>query len=361
MAVYAIAYEPDHPLIITVNGVRAVNRWVRPDIVGQQGNVELWEQLLAHLFPDEADRFEVKRWVATLIARPRIRMKYGLLLASTMQGVGKTTLGDILRKLVGFRNSSTPSAQEIVSSSFNSWIGSKRLVIVNEIYEGRDKQAYHKLKSFITDESIRINEKFMPSYEIQNWAHFILCSNSPLALRIEADDRRFLVPLVTEEKQNAEFWEQLHAWLECDGYACIAQWADDFVSSHEVVRASADAPLTKRKGQMIEDSRSLAERLVRDLAAAAFSKAEASGGQVVLSEGDVGQWLTRQAADTLRKAVEVPPYTIRRWLGEAGMNISDRLTIDGRKQHAAGTMPLAGKGWSNLVLFRVRPEDLDKM
>ena len=85
------------------------------------------------------------RWCATLVARPDIRMEYGVLLISEMQGVGKGTLGErILAPLVGPWNCSFPTEQSIVDSSFNSWIAHKRLAVVHEIYAGHNIKAYNK-------------------------------------------------------------------------------------------------------------------------------------------------------------------------------------------------------------------------
>jgi len=55
------------------------------------------------------DRIELMRWCATLIARPDIKMNYGVLLISETQGVGKSTLGEkILAPLIGKLNASFP-------------------------------------------------------------------------------------------------------------------------------------------------------------------------------------------------------------------------------------------------------------
>jgi hypothetical protein len=56
------------------------------------------------VFPVERQRLEVKRWIATLIARPAVKMRYGLLLVSETQGVGKTTLGHMLTEVIGRHN-----------------------------------------------------------------------------------------------------------------------------------------------------------------------------------------------------------------------------------------------------------------
>ena len=97
-----------------------INTFRASEIGPETGDVGPWIDFMEHLIPDPGDREELYRWVATLIARPDVRMLYGVLLISEMQGVGKGTLGEkILAPLVGEVNVSYPSEQEIVDSNFN--------------------------------------------------------------------------------------------------------------------------------------------------------------------------------------------------------------------------------------------------
>ena len=347
----AVAYEPgEASRIITVDGVRSVNLYMPPRIRAVAGEVALFEQFLQHLFPDAKDRQEVSRWVATLIACPSIRMRYGLLLVSGLQGVGKTTLCEILRRLVGEHNCSAPSAKDVVESQFNGWIVRKRLVFVNEIYEGTAWTAYNKIKSFVTDDTLQANEKFVPGYSINNKAHFVLCSNATVALKIEASDRRFLIPEVTEKPQPPEFWQRLHDWLDGDGFGIIRHWADTFVTLHGKVGPGEVAPITVRKDQLIEDSRAPEERMVLSLAAAARERSVTTGQPVVLVDYDVGAWL---AQNTKR---ERPLYVVRDWLKAGGLIVgNDRLKVDGFKRQIAATTDVDGKGWGELKPYRANP------
>jgi hypothetical protein len=357
--VEALAYEPgEASRIITLEGVRTINLYMPPRIRAVPGDPAPFEAFLEHLFPVADDRWEVKRWIATLIACPGVRMRYGLLLASVMQGVGKTTLCEILRRLVGEHNCSAPPASHIIESQFNGWIVRKRLVIVGEIYEGGAWTAYNKIKHLVTDDTLQANEKFAPTYDIQNKAQFVLCSNATVALKVEAADRRFLVPTVTENKhppKDEGFWHRLHDWLDGGGYGIIRHWAETFVTKHPSHRVGPGevAPMTGRKDQLIEDSRAPEERLVLSLAAAARERSAATGQPVVLVDYDVGTWL----AQTTKR--ERPLFVVRDWLKSGGLKVgSDRPKVDGFKRQVAGTIDVDGKGWGELKAYRAMPDDL---
>jgi Family of unknown function (DUF5906) len=351
--VSGIAYEPgDQQGSIIVDGVRCVNMWVAPHIRPKPGDPQPLFDFFLHLFPDKKDRMAVMLWCATLIARPRVRMKYGLLMASVAQGVGKTTFCEIMRVMVGERNCSAPSVKDVVESQFNSWIVRKRLVFVNEIYEGSSSKAYQKLKSFITDQTLEANEKMIKTYSIKNWAHFILCSNAEVPLWVEESDRRFLVPKVTEQKKPQAYWEALYQWLASGGYSIVAQWAEDYVQQHGGVKASDEAPITSRKLEMIEDSRSAEERAALDLAATVLAQYAVDGTRAVLVVNEVVDWLTA----TFRLKYALKPMLVRRWFRQAGLSISTaRLKVEGRATYVAATFPIDGKGWPEISGHRVRP------
>jgi hypothetical protein len=130
--VKAIAYEPgDASGVIIVDGQRCMNTWTPTTVPCRRGqDVEPWLAFMEHLVPIPADREHVLRWCATLIACPRIRIRYGQLMISRPQGVGKSTLMEkILGPLVGWQNVSIPSEKQLVDSDFNHWAVRKRLIL----------------------------------------------------------------------------------------------------------------------------------------------------------------------------------------------------------------------------------------
>lgn len=255
-----LKYAPDHTSgLYTETGTRrrCMNTYVPSRIKAINLNTTPWTKFLENLFPDKIDRIEVMRWIATLIARPDIRMKYGILAISETQGVGKTTLGDILSQLVGRDNTAFPGEAQIVDSNYNSWAAHKRLIVVNEIYSGHSARAYNALKTLITDHTITVNTKYVMEYKIDNWTHWYACSNSLRALQLTGDDRRWLVPKVSEKKMHSIWWEDFYDWLEKKrGLNAIMYWAHDWVKHNENVQAGAEAPWTVAKGRVVEEGRS---------------------------------------------------------------------------------------------------------
>ena len=74
-----------------------------------------------------------------------------------------------------------------LTGNFNSIVENKMLIVLNEVKNcGDDRLAnFNALKSIITDNSIRINEKNQPRRTAENVANFIFCTNNPYPVKIE--------------------------------------------------------------------------------------------------------------------------------------------------------------------------------
>jgi hypothetical protein len=286
-----MVYRPgSRPGTLNIDGRRCFNAYEGAQIEPLEGDCGPWQRFLEHLFPDPDERPLVERWVATLIARPDIRMRYGMLLISGVQGVGKNTLGNILRTQVGPQNASFPSEASVVDSAFNGWAARKRFIFISEFYSGEKRKAYDKLKSLITDDIIEVNEKGVNQYELENAATIIACSNSEDALHLDDEDRRWLVPTVSELHQPVERWEEFYRWLAGDGPGIILHWARQYLADNRPVGTGDHAPRSKRKAMLAERFRSPALKLAIELGEHLMSLDR----KVILPMREVREWIALQ-------------------------------------------------------------------
>ena len=320
-----ICYRPDHKgLLVTFRGSSAINLHIPTGVRAESGNASTWTDFLEYMFVNESECEQIKRWVATLIARPGVRMGYGLLLVSERQGIGKTTLGaHILAPLVGFQNVGFPGEADISNSAFNDWMANKRLVIVNEVYSGSSWKVYHALKPVITDRDVTVNQKYMRQYVIENWCHVLACSNSMRALKMESDDRRWYYPEVSEVPWPQEKFTELRRWIESGGLNIIKHWAETY---GDYVGPADRSPMTERKKEMVEGSRSEAQ--AEAVALAECLKDESRPVGVTIK--DIVGWV--RAASQGR--VFDTDYELRKSMLEIGVRCwPKRLKIAGRHQY----------------------------
>lgn len=321
-----LTYRPDMKgRRVTANGETAINTYVPPSIKPQAGDVTPWLEYLAYLIPDKDEGYQFKRWCATLIARPDIRMSFAVLLVSNETGIGKSTVGEkILAPIIGMWNATFPSETDIVDSPFNSWLKGKRLAVVHEIYSGSSFKAVNKLKSFITDKFVDINEKFMIPMRMENFIHILACSNSENALKIDSKDRRWFIPTVSEERWSPEKWAEFLAWLSQGGLSIIAHWAETWT---DYVMPGERAPMTKRKETIIDDSRSMAEKEAIDL----FISINSQALEVAISSTSLFEWATHKIKGTVYdKAKDL--QRLAKQYGFTILNSEDRMFVNGRLQ-----------------------------
>jgi hypothetical protein len=194
-------------------------------------------------------------------------MRFGVLLISLTQGVGKTTLAqDILVPLIGEWNASFPDETTILTSAFTSWIAHKRLAVVHEICtDDKTKKVYNRLKSIITETIVDVNEKYLKPYTIKNWIHVLACSNTKRALYLDDVDRRWFLPLVTERLLDEGYWTGLHKWLREDGLGIILHHLMDLAKDPAYIIGTGEhAPASATKEEVIEESRSPGEQIAFD-------------------------------------------------------------------------------------------------
>jgi hypothetical protein len=287
---------------------------MKPSRSNQRSAKPFWE-FFEYLFPNKQERKEVARWMATLYAKPEVRMGYAILLLSKLQGVGKSTLLNIMAELVGRKHSSFPG-DAMIQGDFNGWLVNKRFVVVHEIYAGQNWKTYNRLKSLITDEYVEANNKHVVNYTIPNWVHFGAASNSMEALRVENDDRRWLVPQLPETLYDN--YTGLRSWIRAGGlrYLCA-----DLLDWPEYVNPGEVAPRTAAKVALIDQSMPTDERIVLTLM-------ERLEPDQCLDIKDVWIWLQEAA----KSRAFATPQRIKSLLIEHGHEVEEPRLVGGRNR-----------------------------
>jgi hypothetical protein len=321
-----LRYVPHQPPgIFHQDGTLCLNTHRPSSVTRVSGDASIFEDYMEHLIPIERDRVEVLKWITTLVARPDIRMKYGLLLISEVQGVGKSTLGEkILAPLVGWNNVSVPSTQDVVDSNFDYWSVRKRLSIIHEIYEGGNKKAYDRLKSIMTEDNRTVNQKYLANYTIECWVHIFASSNSRVPIKISGDDRRWLIPAVTEVKRTSTFWNEFNGWLTREnGLGIVMDWlyrrAEDV---RNVVSPSDDAPLTEAKDDVVIEGYSEGQRLTLEVLSRIRDEAREANQKIVVIDTELRRMIKEIIHEGRHTSYLETPHTLRKIAKRVGFKIN---------------------------------------
>jgi hypothetical protein len=152
-------------------------------------------------------------FLSHLLQRPVERVSHALLITSQVKGIGKSTFGAIVRRLVGEQNSRVVQTKDL-KGQFDGWLVGKLVIQVDEVYEAGNWDLANKLKPLITEPTVGVNVKYGPQIEIENHARFIMFSNHTAPLDLEAGDRRYFVFDSKAQLQNDAYYDRLHDFVE---------------------------------------------------------------------------------------------------------------------------------------------------
>lgn len=136
----------------------------------------------------------IRRWIAFIIQNPGKKTEIAIVLKGE-QGIGKNVFTSVISEL--FSGYSCKNVTDIaeLTGTFNSIVEGKMLIILNELKNSGEGRAanFDALKSIISDDAIRINEKNQPRRDAENVANFIFVTNHSFPVKIETGDRRYVV------------------------------------------------------------------------------------------------------------------------------------------------------------------------
>lgn len=159
------------------------NGKLRVELVG------VWRHLIEKLFGDHADYFET--WCAHLIQKPGEKTSIGVMLVSVLNGVGKSLLGEILRGMVGDSHSKSVQLDRL-KSNFNSII-ERCLFLQMDEANGLQDGLETRLNDLITSDTVVVEHKGFDPIVVSNYMRLYLTSNSMRPIRLNKENRRWLV------------------------------------------------------------------------------------------------------------------------------------------------------------------------
>jgi hypothetical protein len=190
------------------------NRWEGMTIEGWVGPgegeryrelVSEWRKFIKGLCGDGWEYFE--KWAADLYQNPGRKTTIAMLLRCSLNGVGKSLLGEVLRDMVGPKHSARMGLGD-VTHHFNALLGDRVLVQVDEANDVR-KEHDSALKNLVTADECTVTLKGRDTIIVKNYARIFITSNHISPIVLDEHNRRFFVmePVLTEEDERGE-WAQ---------------------------------------------------------------------------------------------------------------------------------------------------------
>lgn len=134
----------------------------------------------------------IYNWIWSKITRPWFHIETAIVLQSE-QGSGKGIIIEKVAEVVGQRYLSTPkSLDQICGGAFNEYYYKHCLIMfLDEAMFAGSKATKNQVKTVITDKNISVNEKYLPTYQLENFSSIIMASNEEHAINCEVKNRRY--------------------------------------------------------------------------------------------------------------------------------------------------------------------------
>jgi hypothetical protein len=218
--VHKLTYQPGAERFIT-NSPALYNTWAGWGVEPQAGDHQPFLALLDHLFtgaePEAKDWF--LRWCAYPLKYPGSKLFSSAVLHGIRHGTGKSFVGYTLGKIYG--ENFTEINQADLHSGFNEWAESRQFVMGDDISGSNKRQDADLLKKLITQQRIRINAKYVPSYSVPDCINYLFTANHPDSFFLEDDDRRFFIHEVQVGPMDQAFYKEYELWLDTGGAAAV--------------------------------------------------------------------------------------------------------------------------------------------
>jgi hypothetical protein len=255
--VEGITYHPGKPrLFRDATGLYVFNEWTPPIFARlpvSAADVKLWLDHLLYVLksPNEVELFV--RWCAFLVQYPDDKPNWAWLIMS-LAGVGKDTMIEAMRVALG-RDNVQPFDFTKLGGAHNYFVKCK-LLIASEIAQHDNtreaKANFDHFKVFTTrpPESLTVNPKGLPPYQIPNRCGVVLFSNEPNPVAFDRSDRRLhVLSCLDVPPRPAAYYQGLHDWLtNQDGATLIANYLEHVpLSPADIHELKGPAPMTPEK------------------------------------------------------------------------------------------------------------------
>lgn len=250
-SVGALTYKPGKPRITECGNF---NMWKAWGCEPKAGDIKPWLELLDFLFDgNEADKAWFEKWCAYPLQNPGAKLYAAVVLWGPETGTGKSLIGYTLGRIYGTNFAEIGNTE--LHASFNEWAVGKQFVLGDEITGNDRRHEADKLKQLITQQTLRVNMKHLPTYEIKDCLNYYFTSNHPDAFFLEDQDRRFFIHRVPHNAKPQAFYVNYMDWLD-KGEGASALFQRLLSLDLAGFNPAAPAPITASKAEMVDHARS---------------------------------------------------------------------------------------------------------
>ena len=288
------AYKPaDKNRFIKVNKKLMINVYEPHDIKPDpNADTDLFDALVKHLIPHEVYRNHFLDWFAFPLQNPGIKIRHAIILQSDVFQIGKGSLFDIHRDLLGMHNTSKIDLEQAINREKN-FLVDKQTVLIDEAKAkgswSEKSQFINTLKTLITEGTSGVRALYQGYKEQETCTNYWINTNYRDAFPLPHNEERYWVYFI-ETLRNARLLKEFHAErLEGDLVAGVmAQLLDRDLSKFDYMGV---APHTPYRDMM----HTLADKPVNDYIKESFEQGVYPFDRDLISTTEMFSWLKEKS------------------------------------------------------------------
>lgn len=204
-----LVYIPGRKEVL--DGGRRYNVWRPSGVEAKPGDMSIFNEHMELMLPDERERGMLLDFLHFVVCKPQVKIMFATLLYG-VQGTGKTIIGTLAKRAIGPRNVSEPSNEE-VNSKWTAWQEGASLAIIEELMSNGRMETANRLKTVITNDTLRIEDKNQSLHSIPNHINLMSFTNHKNAVRLEDGDRRWMIFFSPMEPQSQSYYDRLLSFV----------------------------------------------------------------------------------------------------------------------------------------------------
>jgi hypothetical protein len=201
------------------NGKR--NLWLGWGCDSCQGDVTYLYELLYSVFNGDWKKIgRFLQWLAWPVVNPGGKMHHAWVLWGVKWG-GKTLVGLVMKRIYG--NGWRLVDDKALHGNFNQWQIGCQFAVLDEAVATDARPDANMMKMLITQSDVNIRSKNVKEYTLTAHDNFLIASNSPRAVSIEGDERRYEVHEVTRMIDH-DLAKRIYEWAMSDEGAAALRY-----------------------------------------------------------------------------------------------------------------------------------------
>lgn len=175
-------------------------------------------------------------WLACGVQNPERQGEVAVVLRG-LKGVGKSTLGRLMLLIYGRHGMQITNSKHLVGN-FNGHLRTTAFLFADEAFFAGDRVGENVLKGLVTEPHVVIEKKGIDPLVARNQLKILMCSNNEWVVPASADERRFFILDVSDEKKGQlDYWKKLNTFVGNGGAAAFLYHLQQIDLSQFDVRA----------------------------------------------------------------------------------------------------------------------------